>query len=181
MSTGDIILGDGVISIAGFPVGLIRGGSFVVEREYRQIEADGDNGPVKDRIRKIRSVAKLSFNSLEFINRNVVFAGNNSLFNVLFPATGPTFLETAPDGYGNIAGMYQASGDLSENDYLSSVHFYGKNVAGKLVNIEIKNAINLENLDLSMVDKEEVVMNVTFTATYNPSTMSEEPWKIQFI
>ena len=55
----DIILGDGVFAIGATDVGLTRGGgTLTIEREYRTIEADGDYGPVKGRIRKIKSVAK---------------------------------------------------------------------------------------------------------------------------
>ena len=63
---GDIILGDGVFSIgasstAATALALTRGGgNFSVEREFRMIEADGDYGPVKERIRLIRETAKLN-------------------------------------------------------------------------------------------------------------------------
>ena len=52
MATADkILLGYGVVSVGLTPIGLTRGGSvFTVEREYRNIEADGDKGPVKGRI-----------------------------------------------------------------------------------------------------------------------------------
>jgi hypothetical protein len=46
-----IMLGTGVVSVGGYPLGLTRGGAvFAVEREFREVEADGDRGPVKGRI-----------------------------------------------------------------------------------------------------------------------------------
>ena len=64
-----ILLGYGTVSVGGVPVGLTRGGSsFVVEREVRQIEADGDKGPVKGRIVIDSEIAKLTVNALELFN-----------------------------------------------------------------------------------------------------------------
>ena len=67
MATADkILLGYGVVSIGATPIGLTRGGSsFVVEREFREIKADGDKGPVAGRIVIDREVAKLTVNALE--------------------------------------------------------------------------------------------------------------------
>jgi len=36
----------------------------------------------------------------------------------------------------------------------------------------------LENLNFAMVDKEEVLNDLTFTAAYNSSTRNTEPWKM---
>jgi hypothetical protein len=166
MAVGDIILGDGVFMINGTAIGLTRGGgSFVVEREYRQIEADGDYGPVKGRIRKIRSVAKLTLNALELSLANL---------QLFFPATTaaagspPTDLVAAAD-----------IDNGSTGDYVT-VKWVGTTKAGTQVSIELENAINLENLDLSMVDKEEIVASITYTATYLENARTTEPWKIDF-
>ena len=70
MATADkILLGYGVVSIGATPIGLTRGGSsFVVERGIREIEADGDRGPVKGRLVIDREVAKLNVKALELFN-----------------------------------------------------------------------------------------------------------------
>lgn len=63
-----ILLGAGVVSIGGTDVALTRGGSqFVVEREFREINADGDRGPVKDRVVIDASRATLTVNALTFL------------------------------------------------------------------------------------------------------------------
>lgn len=65
---GTILLGAGVVSIDGVDVALTRGGSqFTVEREFRKINADGDRGPVKDRVVMDGSVATLTLNALTFL------------------------------------------------------------------------------------------------------------------
>ena len=63
-----IVLGAGVVAIGGTDVALTRGGSqFVVEREFREINADGDRGPVKDRVVIDASRATLTVNALTFL------------------------------------------------------------------------------------------------------------------
>lgn len=67
-AAGTILLGAGVVSIDGVDVALTRGGSqFTVEREFRQINADGDRGPVKDRVVIDASTATLTLNALTFL------------------------------------------------------------------------------------------------------------------
>lgn len=72
-----ILLGAGVVSIGGVDVALTRGGSqFTVEREFREINADGDRGPVKDRVVIDASRATLTVNALTFLTHmKDVYAG----------------------------------------------------------------------------------------------------------
>ena len=67
-AAGTILLGAGVVSIGGVDVALTRGGSqFTVEREFRNINADGDRGTVKDRVVIDASEATLTLNALTFL------------------------------------------------------------------------------------------------------------------
>lgn len=64
----EILLGLGVFAIDGKDVALVRGGgSFKVEREFRDIPADGDKGSVKDRVVLDVERAKLSMNVLTML------------------------------------------------------------------------------------------------------------------
>ena len=64
----EILLGLGVFAIDGTDVALCRGGgAFKVEREFRDITADGDKGSVKDRIALDAERAKLSMNALTML------------------------------------------------------------------------------------------------------------------
>ena len=71
----EILLGSGVFHIGNTkadakPVGLTRGGgSFIVEREFREINADGDPGLVKDRIEKEMARPKLTLNALQWLTK----------------------------------------------------------------------------------------------------------------
>lgn len=67
---GNIILGAGKLYIGETPIALSRGGGkFSREMEAREINADGDPGPVKGRITIDAVRATLSINALQIINR----------------------------------------------------------------------------------------------------------------
>lgn len=64
----EILLGLGVFAIDGTDVALVRGGGvFKVEREFRDIAADGDKGSVKERVVMDTERAKLSMNVLTML------------------------------------------------------------------------------------------------------------------
>lgn len=66
----EIVLGAGVFYIGATAVALTRGGgSFSVEREFREINADGDRGAVKGRVVMESSRAKLTMNVLTMLTR----------------------------------------------------------------------------------------------------------------
>lgn len=78
-AAGTILLGAGVVSIGGVNVALTRGGSqFTVEREFRNINADGDRGTVQGRVVIDGSEATLTLNALTFLtNMANAFAAIN--------------------------------------------------------------------------------------------------------
>ena len=160
VTSEDILLGYGIVKIGGQPIGLTRGGSsFNVEREVRQIEADGDRGAVKGRIVIDTETAKLTVNALE------------------------TFTATEMQKY--FSGTKVTGGVLSSNlkfaagDY-ADVEWEGKTLSGKSVKIKCKNALNMSNLELTLEDKNEVVPTLEFTATYDEATRDASSWEIDF-
>ncbi len=158
-----IVLGTGAFYIGATPVGLNRGGGqVVVEREYREMEADGDYGPVKGRINKTKSVCKLTMNAMEMLPSNLV---------KMYPATQ---LEVGA-GSDTLTGK----ANIEDADY-QEVSWVGKTKAGRAVVIKLENAINLENINWNMVNKEEIVPQVTYTATYDEDDRETEPWSIDF-
>ena len=72
---GEILLGVGKFHIGTTAadakyVGLTRGGgSFIVEREFREINADGDPGLVAGRIEKEMARPKLTLNALQWLTK----------------------------------------------------------------------------------------------------------------
>lgn len=161
MATADkILLGYGVVSIGATPIGLTRGGSaFVVEREFRPIEADGDKGPVMGRIVIDSEIAKLTVNALEMFTS----ADMDKYYPGLVDTTGTL-----------TSNMTIAAGD--HND----VTWAGKTKDGKTVTIKVENAINMGNLEWTLEDKNEVVPSLEFTATYDEAARTTPPWNVVF-
>lgn len=164
MPASNILLGNGVFAIGATVIGFTRGGgSFAIEREYKEIEADGDLGAVKGRVRKIGSRAKLIMNALE-----------------LLPANLPKMLPSTEVDTTTIVGhsIFQATDDIVDADY-QQVTWTGKTKGGKAVVITLNDAINLEGLDLELADKDEVVAEITYTACYTDGDTTE-PWTVDF-
>lgn len=159
----DIILGDGVFSVgqsatALTAVALTRGGGkFAVEREFRVIEADGDYGPVEGRIRLISEIPKLTLNALEKIESNMLN---------FYPAL-------------SSSGTTSVTGNLTigSTDY-KVVAYTGATLEGRNVYIQVDNAINMENIEWDLVDKDEVVPEIVFTGTYKSSLRTTPPYKV---
>ena len=65
-----ILTGVGIFYVDETPIALSRGGGkFTVEREFREINVDGDRGPVKDRIVMEGSRATLTMNTLQILTK----------------------------------------------------------------------------------------------------------------
>jgi len=163
MATADkTLLGYGTVTVGGTAIGLTRGGSsFVVEREYREIVADGDRGPVGTRIAVDREVAKLTVNALE------LFTAANLL--KYYPA-----LQNTP------AGTISSTQKIVAGD-LSDVVWTGATMDGKACVITVKKALNMSNLEWSLEDKNEVVPSLEFVGTYTEATRTtESTWSAVF-
>ncbi|GEM02497.1 hypothetical protein SAMN05421839_1066 [Halolactibacillus halophilus] len=159
MATADkILLGYGVVTIGEQPIGLTRGGSsFTVEREIRNIEADGDRGQVKGRIVIDTENAKLTVNALEMFS--------------------------APDMKKYYPGLVAEGNKITSTikvdagDY-NDVKWEGKTKDGEPVVITVKNAINIGNLEWTLEDKNEVVPALEFTASYTEDDRDTAPWEV---
>lgn len=168
MATEKILLGYGVVSVGETPIGLTRGGSsFVVEREIRHIEADGDRGIVKNRTVIDSENAKLTVNALELFNATDMtkyYPGMSVAPDVVDTPTKHTMTSTLK---------------IVEGDY-NDVTWTGKTKDGKAVTIKVENALNLSNLEWTLEDKNEVVPSLEFSATYDEAARDTAPWNVDF-
>ncbi len=170
----EILLGDGTFRIGTTTVGLTKGGGvFTVEREFKDIEADGDYGPVKDRVRIVKQVAKLSFKRLQKILTE---------FATQYPAittstTTGTFNAMTYSGTGTLIAGTQS---IPTGDYKATVEFVGRTIEGKFVVIQLQNAMCRENIEWSLADKDEVVPELTYTAHYAEGSTTP-PWNVLFV
>jgi hypothetical protein len=155
-----ILLGYGVVSIGATPIGLTRGGSvFKIERKYRNIQADGDYGPVKGRVEIDEEIARLEVNALELFN--------SADMTKYYPGMSVT------------AGVLTSTMKIVEGDY-NDVKWVGKTKDGKAVTITVKDALNLDNLEWKLEDKSEVVPKISFTAHYDEAAKETPPWNVEF-
>jgi hypothetical protein len=164
-----ILLGMGVFKINEVAIGLTRGGGqFTVEKEMREITADGDRGTYKDRVVQDSSRPKLKLSALEVISENLP---------KLYPALSVT-ADSPIEGSTKITG----TGVIATTDYQTKVTWTGETKAGKQVIITLYNAICLENLDWTLADKDEVVAEVTYTGCYlEDSPANFEPWDVVYV
>lgn len=69
-ASDEIIVGAGIFYVDDTAIALTRGGgSFNVARTFRNINADGDRGPVEGRIAIDDSIATLTMNTLQILTR----------------------------------------------------------------------------------------------------------------
>lgn len=159
MAVQEIILGYGKFYIDEQEIALTRGGGqFTVEREYRVIEADGMKAAGKDMIVIDREQPKLTVNALSiFVDADLT---------KYYPAMKSE--QVTPDGGGTGVEISAKPGleisSETDGDY-HKVKWVGKTNKGKGVIIVIEDAVNLENIDWSLVDKDEVLQTLTYTGT----------------
>lgn len=161
-----ILLGSGVFSVGGTIIGLTRGGAFKVEREFYEIEADGDYGPVKGRTIITKEVASLSVKALEILPANLT-----KFFPAMSVTATPT--ETPTDD------VWTSTLEILETDY-QPVTWTGKTKDGKGCVIELIDAINMGNVEFALEDKKEVIPELEYTATYDETKRTTSPWSVKW-
>lgn len=164
MATADkILLGNGVFSIGASAIALTRGGgSFEVERDFRDIVADGDYGPVEGRVVIDKEVAKLTVNALDMFtaaDMEKYFSGTD-----VTTTTGSTWKGTLA---------------VASTDYVD-VTWTGKTKDGKSVTITLTKCLSRDNISFKFEDKNEVIPQLVFTAHYTEAARTTPPWSVLF-
>jgi hypothetical protein len=155
-------------------LGATRGGNtFTVEQEIKIIEVDGAKGPLKGARRITESSAKIKANILELTTANIMLAISGS--------TATNWTDPTSTPATNTHDEIRRVRNISDLDYVKNIAIVGK-VTGTNENIicMVYNALADEGLELAFEDKEEGILEVTFTAHYDPADLSTEPWGIRF-
>jgi hypothetical protein len=168
MAATNILLGYGVIEayISGVwtGIGLTRGGSaFVVEREFRDIEADGDRGPIEGRVVIDREIARLTINHLE--------AFDSTMLAKYYPGLS---LATGVGEDTTTGNLTIAAGDYY--DY----RWTGYRQDGKSLVINLSNCLNRANIEWGLEDKTEVIPVYELTAHYAADARTTPPWSVVY-
>jgi hypothetical protein len=155
-------------------LGATRGGNtFTIEQEIKMIEVDGARGPLKGARRVTDTTAKIKANLLELSSANIMLA--------LAGSTATDFTDPTSTPATNTHDEITRARDISDLDYILNIAIVGR-VSGTDENIicVIYNALADEGLEMAFEDKEEGVLEVTFTAHFDPADLDTEPWAIRF-
>lgn len=149
------------------------GGEFKAAMTVRQIEIDGVKGRAKGLEVNDAWDVYLKATVLE-VNEDTLKAALASAKSAKHTAGGSA---TPIDDYTEIVG----NNDIELTDYIDNVTWIGK-IAGsdKPVIIQVFNALNTDGLTLSVADKNEATMAMTFYGHYATDNLDEPPFKIYY-
>lgn len=152
---------------AGKLLGATRGGGeFSAKMTVRQIEVDGVKGRAKG----------LETNDAwdVYIKATLLEVNVDTLKASLTSASTNT---TSTEGYTEITG----NNDITLSDYIDNITWVGK-IAGSEtpVIIQVYNALNTDGLTVSVADKSESTIPMTFYGHYDTSTLDSAPFKIYY-
>lgn len=144
------------------------GGSFSAVPTMRRIEIDGVKGAAKGLEALDEWVVTLTANVKEVSAEALALALASS-------TSAPT--ESAPEGYTKIT----ANNEIKLTDYQKNITWIGKlSGSDKPVIILVKNALCTNGLSLTMADKAEGVVALTFTGHYDPAELDSPPFEIYY-
>lgn len=145
------------------------GGEFKAAMTVRQIEVDGVKGRAKG----------LEVNDAWdiYLKATVLEVNKNTLMKALGSATATSYTTTNKPvtGYDVIEGNI----DIAAADYLDNITWIGK-ISGDEdpVIIQVFNALNTDGLTLTVADKNEASMTMTFYGHFNTTQLNKAPFKI---
>lgn len=143
------------------------GGSFSAVPTIRRIEIDGVKGAAKGLEALDEWVVTITANVKEVSAEALALA----LASATNTAAG------TPEGYNKIA----ANNSIELTDYLENITWIGKlSGSDQPVIILVKNALCTNGLSLTMADKAEGVIALTFTGHYDPSELDSPPFEIYY-
>lgn len=143
------------------------GGSFSAVPTIRRIEIDGVKGAAKGLEALDEWVVTLTANVKEVKPEVIAMALTSS----------KTEDSATPSGYQKIT----ANNEIALTDYIKTIAWVGR-LSGSQnpVIIVIKNALCTNGLTLTMADKTEGVVALTFTAHYDPADLETPPFDIYY-
>lgn len=143
------------------------GGEFKASMTVRQIEIDGVKGRAKG----------LEVNDAwdVYIKATVLEVNQTTLEKAL--ASSKTTQSTVDNKYNEIVG----NNDIELADYIDNITWIGK-ISGtdEPVIIQVFNALNTDGLTLTVADKNEATMAMTFYGHYATDNLDNPPFKIWY-
>lgn len=152
-------------------LGATRGGAtFEIDQDIREVEIDGTKGGIKGGRRVIEVHARITCHLMELTSQNIMLALAGSAGN----------LKAADGTVGTTHDEIRRTREIATTDYLTNVALVGKiagsteNFVGVLFNVLADGGFSIETSD-----RDEAVVEIQFTAHFDPAKMNEEPWAIR--
>jgi hypothetical protein len=159
-------------------LGACRGGNtFAVETEWRDMPFDGVGGIVRGSRRPISVNVSLTANLVEISKDLIKIAVPGSEYN---PAGTPAKDESGQ----TVAGEMQYVIKRVMDNVIPDFEYFNIAIVAKYSGTKapvvcvLKSAMANSNLELNFADADEAVMTITFTGTFDPEDIDEEPWEI---
>lgn len=157
-------------------LGATRGGnSFEIEQDIKLIEIDGVRGASMGARRVVESNARIVANLLEITTANLLLA--------IAGADATVWKDDSiePPPVGDSHDKIRRTRNISDLDFIKNIAIVGR-VSGSEENIVcmIYNALSDEGFSLGLEDRDEGVLEVTFTAHYDLDDVDTEPWAIMY-
>ncbi len=152
---------------AGKLIGATRGGGkFTAKPAIRSIEVDGVKGEAKGLVVIDEWETSIEATVLEVSKTALQIA-----------LTAPAPVDTSDDNYDIITAKNQ----IELSDYIDNITYIGKLAKSERpLIIQIFNALNKEGLSFATKDKDEAVIALKFSGTYDPETLNTPPFKIYY-
>jgi hypothetical protein len=152
---------------AGKLIGATKGGGeFSAVASIRQIEVDG----VKGRAKGLETIDSWDV----YLKATVLETSAETIKMALGSATVDT---ESDDKYDIITG----NADISIEDYVENVTWVGKlSGSDEPVIIQVYNALNTDGLKLTVQDKAEATIPMTFYGHYTPEDLDTPPFKVLY-
>ena len=169
-TANDIMLGEGIVyknygEVGESIMGATRGGSKLdIDRPIKEINFDGAYGQTQGLRRYEKFIPKLVINFLKLTYSNFIHG---------MPVT-------VSDG-SDLDGTYKEITfdlDINASDVLTNLTFVGQKHDGKACLIKLKNALNIDSINLDFKEKDELTAEMTYTGFYSASTPSVPPLEI---
>lgn len=160
-----ILMGPGAVYINSVLLGATKGGNVLeINRTLMDIRPDGAKGPVKG-FRKIEEVtAKLTVRLVEVTEEAIVYALAGS----------------------SISTHVVTGGEIDNDTYITEVsidaEITGVTASTEMASVEValSNCLVEGPFTIDMAESGETVIELVFTAHFDPSTLTTEPWSITF-
>ena len=140
-----------------------RGGnSFVVQREFKNIERDGARGKEKGLRWIIEENATLTVNLMDMSQDNLKLALPGAVKDGVTDEIEPG-----------------DSGKIPSTDYLEYVKLVGETLKGDVKVITLYDSLGDNGLEMNTVDRDESVVAIEFAAHWDPTDTTKKPYSIE--